>query len=208
MPGRRSPIRSLPKKVEEGRIEDIRECIGCNICITGDMTMSIIAVHAKPDLHGRMAQRLAPRTDERKGRDRKRAVVGAGPAGLEAALALASAAMTWRWPRPVPNPGGRVALESRLPGLSAWGRVRDYRDYQLSQLGNVETYLEQRTDCAGQVLDFGFDHVAIATGASWRRDGVARQHVVPMAIDAGDACLHAGRPDGGQRACWRCGRVR
>ncbi|MAY46440.1 MAG: hypothetical protein CML65_14450, partial [Rhodobacteraceae bacterium] len=31
----------LPKKVEEGRIEDIRECIGCNICITGDMTMSI-----------------------------------------------------------------------------------------------------------------------------------------------------------------------
>ncbi|TIW80400.1 MAG: NADH:flavin oxidoreductase, partial [Mesorhizobium sp.] len=30
----------LPKKVEEGRIEDIRECIGCNICIIGDMTMS------------------------------------------------------------------------------------------------------------------------------------------------------------------------
>ncbi|MEZ5753068.1 MAG: hypothetical protein R3D60_14235 [Paracoccaceae bacterium] len=24
----------LPKKIEEGRIEDIRECIGCNICIT------------------------------------------------------------------------------------------------------------------------------------------------------------------------------
>ena len=31
----------LPKKIEEGRVEDIRECIGCNICITGDMTMSI-----------------------------------------------------------------------------------------------------------------------------------------------------------------------
>ena len=31
----------LPKKIEEGRIEDIRECIGCNICITGDMTQSI-----------------------------------------------------------------------------------------------------------------------------------------------------------------------
>ena len=24
----------LPKKIEEGRLEDIRECIGCNICIS------------------------------------------------------------------------------------------------------------------------------------------------------------------------------
>jgi dimethylamine/trimethylamine dehydrogenase len=27
----------LPKKIEEGRIEDIRECIGCNICVAWDM---------------------------------------------------------------------------------------------------------------------------------------------------------------------------
>ncbi len=28
----------LPNKIAEGRYEDIRECIGCNICVTGDMT--------------------------------------------------------------------------------------------------------------------------------------------------------------------------
>ncbi len=28
----------LPRKIEEGRPEDIRECIGCNICVSGDMT--------------------------------------------------------------------------------------------------------------------------------------------------------------------------
>lgn len=28
----------LPKKIEEGRIDDIRECIGCNICTSGDNT--------------------------------------------------------------------------------------------------------------------------------------------------------------------------
>jgi len=33
------------------------------------------------------------------------------------------------------------------------------------------------------VLEFGFEHVCIATGAEWRRDGVGRQHVRPMAID-------------------------
>ena len=26
----------LPKKIEAGRVEDIRECIGCNICVSGD----------------------------------------------------------------------------------------------------------------------------------------------------------------------------
>ena len=30
----------LPKKIEEGRVEDIRECIGCNICVSGDEVMS------------------------------------------------------------------------------------------------------------------------------------------------------------------------
>ena len=32
----------LPKKIEEGRLEDIRECIGCNICVSGDFTVSPI----------------------------------------------------------------------------------------------------------------------------------------------------------------------
>lgn len=31
----------IPVKIAENRIEDIRECIGCNMCVTGDMTMSI-----------------------------------------------------------------------------------------------------------------------------------------------------------------------
>src|SRR4029079_19524036 len=28
----------LPKKIEEGRIDDIRECIGCNMCVSSDYT--------------------------------------------------------------------------------------------------------------------------------------------------------------------------
>ncbi|MGL6208898.1 MAG: hypothetical protein ACRC14_03605, partial [Paracoccaceae bacterium] len=31
----------LPKKIEEGRFDEIRECIGCNICVSGDMTGAI-----------------------------------------------------------------------------------------------------------------------------------------------------------------------
>ena len=36
----------LPKKIEEGRFEDIRECIGCNICYAGDQSRcSLFVVH-------------------------------------------------------------------------------------------------------------------------------------------------------------------
>jgi dimethylamine/trimethylamine dehydrogenase len=91
--------------------------------------------------------------------------------------------MTWRWLKRVANLAGGWRASAGLPGLAAWGRVRDYREYQLKQRGNVEIYLESDLN-ADQVLEFGFEHVAIATGARWRRDGVARQHVVPMPIAA------------------------
>ena len=65
-----------------------------------------------------------------------------------------------------------------LPGLSAWGRVADYREYQLSQMPNVDIYLDNELG-ADDILEFGFEHVVLATGSSWRADGVSRQHVVP-----------------------------
>lgn len=71
--------------------------------------------------------------------------------------------------------------DTMTPGLSAWGRVVDYRDYQLSQRSNVEIYRESELD-AESILEFGFENVCIATGSTWRSDGVSRQHVVPMPI--------------------------
>ena len=109
-------------------------------------------------------------------------VVGAGPAGLEAARALGLRGYKVALAEAGNELGGRVARECRLPGLSAWGRVRDYRQYQLSQMPNVDIYLGSRLS-ADDILSFGFQNVAIATGSTWRRDGVARAHVVAMPID-------------------------
>ncbi|MBZ9682847.1 MULTISPECIES: FAD-dependent oxidoreductase [unclassified Mesorhizobium] len=173
----------LPRKVEEGRIEDIRECIGCNICITGDMTMSISRCTQNPTFMEEWRKGWHPERMQAKGDSDSVLIVGAGPAGLEAARALGLRGYKVAIAEAGTELGGRVARESKLPGLSAWGRVRDYRQYQLSQMPNVDIYFESRLS-AGDILSFGFQNVAIATGSTWRRDGVARAHVVPMPIDA------------------------
>ena len=172
----------LPRKIEEGRIEDIRECIGCNICITGDMTMSISRCTQNPTFMEEWRKGWHPERMNRKGASSNVLVVGAGPAGLEAARACAERGYDVALAEATDELGGRVARERHLPGLSAWGRVADYRVYQLSQKPNVEIYRGSDLS-AEQILDFGFENICIATGSTWRRDGVSRQHVVPMPID-------------------------
>ncbi len=172
----------LPKKVEEGRIDDIRECIGCNICITGDMTMSISRCTQNPTFMEEWRKGWHPERIEAKGPSESVLIVGAGPAGLEAARALGQRGYKVALAEAASELGGRVARECKLPGLAAWGRVRDYRVHQLGRMANVEIYFDSRLT-ADDILSFGFEQVALATGATWRRDGVARAHVVPMPND-------------------------
>ena len=67
----------LPRKIEQGRLEDICECIGCNICVSGDSTMTPIRCTQNPT-HGRgVAARLASgavpaQGQRRQGADRRR----------------------------------------------------------------------------------------------------------------------------------------
>ena len=172
----------LPKKIDEGRIDDIRECIGCNICVTGDMTMSISRCTQNPTFMEEWRKGWHPERMNTKGESSNVLVVGSGPAGLEATRALAERGYDVALAEAGTAIGGRVARERLLPGLSAWGRVVDYRDYQISQKPNVETYFDSALD-AESILEFGFENVCIATGAKWRRDGVSRQHVVPFPVD-------------------------
>jgi dimethylamine/trimethylamine dehydrogenase len=173
----------LPRKIDEGRIEDIRECIGCNICITGDMTMSISRCTQNPTFMEEWRKGWHPEKMQAKGDSDSVLIVGTGPAGLEAARALGVRGYNIVIAEAGTELGGRVARESKLPGLAAWGRVKDYREYQLSQMPNVDIYFDSPLS-ADEIFEFGFENVGIATGSTWRRDGVARHHVVPMPIDA------------------------
>lgn len=161
----------LPKKIEEGRIEDIRECIGCNICVVGDHISVPMMCTQNATMSEEWRRGWHPERFAEKDADERVLVVGAGPAGLEAARVLGERGYETVLAEASDQLGGRVARECQLPGLSAWGRVRDYRDYQLSQMANVEVYRESRLG-VDEILEFGAQHVAIATGATWRRDAV------------------------------------
>ncbi len=129
----------LPKKIEDGRIEDIRECIGCNICITGDMTMSISRCTQNPTFMEEWRKGWHPEIMNPKGASDKVLVVGSGPAGLEAARACAERGYDVALAEADNMLGGRVSRERHLPGLSAWGRVADYREYQLLDLSRINS---------------------------------------------------------------------
>jgi len=172
----------LPRKVEEGRVEDIRECIGCNICVSGDFTMSPIRCTQNPSMgeewrRGWHPERIRPRAS-----GARSLVVGGGPAGLEAAMMLGRRGYEVVLADGGQDLGGRVTREAKLPGLSAWGRVRDYRVYQIERMACVATYLASPLS-ADDVLAAGCSHVAVATGSAWRRDGVGRLHTRSVPFD-------------------------
>ena len=144
----------LPKKIEEGRWEDIRECIGCNICVTGDCDRDADPLHPEPEHGGGVAPRLASGADPAEGQsDASVLVVGARPGRARGGDdARASAATTSCWPRPATSSAAGCAREARLPGLAAWIRVVDYRRSQLARLPNVEVGFGSRLDAAEAAL--------------------------------------------------------
>jgi len=178
----------LPKKIEEGRLDDIRECIGCNVCVTGDYTMSPIRCTQNPSMGEEWRRGWHPERIRAAHAAESILVIGAGPAGLEAGRALGQRGYKVTIADAASEAGGRVARECRLPGLSAWGRVRDWRLLQIAKMVNVDLYLESRMTAA-QVAEFGADRVVLATGAKWQADGVGRYLLKPLEIAPGAAIL-------------------
>jgi dimethylamine/trimethylamine dehydrogenase len=163
----------LPAKIKEGRIEDIRECIGCNICVTGDTRYVPIRCTQNPTMGEEWRRGWHPEMIAPKKSDKEVMIIGAGPAGLECARALGQRRYRVSLLEARREAGGRVLRESALPGLNEWRRVVDWRLSQIRKMKNVSLYLSSPIT-AEEILETGAQNIILATGATWRRDGVGR----------------------------------
>jgi len=159
----------LPRKIAEGREDEIRECIGCNICISSWHDGVPVRCTQNPAAGEEWRRGWHPERIEGKGSDDRVLIVGGGPAGLECAQALGKRGYSVTLADAGTEWGGRLRFETSLPGLSAWRRVVDYRLGQLNRLPNVELFLESRLT-AEDVLEQGCERVVIATGSRWETD--------------------------------------
>ncbi|MGH3052610.1 MAG: FAD-dependent oxidoreductase [Gaiellaceae bacterium] len=163
----------LPRKIEEGRYGEIRECIGCNMCAARAEHGNQIVCTQNATAGEEYRRGWHPeRFDKAANADRDVLVVGAGPAGLECAIVLGKRGMRRvHLVEAEAEVGGIMRWIPRLPGLGEWARVVNWRNVQLSKLGNIEVISGTRLDAAG-VREYGAEIVVVATGARWASDGL------------------------------------
>jgi dimethylamine/trimethylamine dehydrogenase len=164
----------LPQKIDEGRLDDIRECIGCNICISRweiggpPLICTQNATAGEEYRRGWHPERFEPATNS----DNDVLIVGAGPAGMECAMVLGKRGMRRvHLVEAQDDMGGIMRWIPQLPGLGEWARVVNYRKIQIDKLKNVEFIPDTTLDAQG-VKEYGAEIVIVATGGYWATDGL------------------------------------
>ncbi|MDX6619642.1 MAG: dimethylamine/trimethylamine dehydrogenase [Gaiellales bacterium] len=162
----------LPRKIEEGRYDEIRACIGCNACYAlanrgrhlGCTQNATAGEEHRRGWHPERFERAA-------NTDCEVLVVGAGPSGLECAIVLAKRGFARvRLVDAADDIGGCMRWIPQLPGLDAWSRFVEWRRHESGRLANLDIETGVRLSAA-DVRASGAGLVAIATGAHWAADG-------------------------------------
>jgi dimethylamine/trimethylamine dehydrogenase len=162
----------LPTKISEGRLSDIRECIGCNICVSKFQQGGQIMCTQNVTIGEEYRRGWHPEKFVKTRSPCSVLVVGGGPAGMECARILGERGYTVHLREAEKELGGHWKSVATLPRLSEWGRVITYRQAQLEKLRkNVDVHVGIGKMSAGEVLQYGADRVVIATGSHWCTDG-------------------------------------
>ena len=162
----------LPRKIDEGRIEDIAECIGCNQCIARFEYGVPIVCTQNPTALEEYRRGWHPERFATRGDDELIAVVGAGLAGLECARVLGKRGYRVHLIEAEKDVGGHLGDVAALPGLAEWFRAVSYREAQLKRMPNVELMLGTGAATAEDLLDYGAAKIVLATGAQWNGNGI------------------------------------
>jgi N-methyl-L-proline demethylase len=149
----------IVRKIKEGREHDIRPCVGANYCLDRIYQGgSAYCIHnAATGRELTMPHDIPPAAIKR-----KIVIIGAGPAGLEAARVAAERGHDVLVFEATGSPGGQILLTARTPRRREMMSIIDWRMAQCSRLGVVvqfDTWAE-----ASDVLAADPDIVIVATG--------------------------------------------
>jgi N,N-dimethylglycine/sarcosine dehydrogenase len=183
----------LPNKAREGRVGEIRHCVGANVCIGRRYGQhQPVACIYNPSA-GRERE-LGPLTTARPAR--RIVVVGGGPAGLEVARVAALRGHRVVLFEAAPALGGHILLEAAVPHRQELRGIADYYRRELARLG-VETRLGTRAT-ADMVSAERPDAVVVATGSRPSPPGIALDGIPLVSADE----VLAGRPIEGRALVW------
>jgi 2,4-dienoyl-CoA reductase (NADPH2) len=148
------------RKAETGREDEINTCIACNqACLDHAFKRKLVSCMVNPRAGHETTLTLSPAR-----RSKHIAVVGAGPAGLSAATALADRGHSVELFEADDEIGGQFGIARKIPGKEEFAETIRYYRRRLEVTG-VKLHLGTRV-AAGDLT--GFDEVVLATGVAPR----------------------------------------